>query len=74
MQSAGVHAVLVDREEKAMALSAQIAKRRMHRIPEVMQDALPTELTVLYHTPNGSSDYVAQKKGRVNGTDMRLGF
>jgi len=74
IEHAGVHAVLQGCADDVTAVCRQTARRRMQRMPEVMQDALLAELMGLYYVPGGGSAYKERKRGRVNGTDMELEF
>lgn len=74
IEHAGVHAVLQGCADDVAAVCRQTARRRMQRMPEVMQDALLAELMGLYYVPGGGSAYKERKRGRVNGTDMELEF
>lgn len=74
MHGAGEHAVLQGCADEVTRLCQYTARRRMGRMPEVMQDALLAELMGLYYVPGGGSAYKERKRGRVNGTDMELEF
>lgn len=74
IHSAGVHAVLSGSSAEVSSLCVQTARRRLHRMPAVMQDAFLAEMDSLLYVPEGGSAYLGRKKGGLNGTDMQLEF